>query len=261
MLETNKLYLGDCIDVMHEIPDESIDLVLTDPPYLQQYKSNLRKQTDFTKEIMGEDGLIATGKHLFTSEIEGDGTDNYKLIEDYTRECQRIMKPDTAMYMFCSSVKVDFFKQTLEKHFNVKNMIIWDKGQQTAGDLKYAFGRQYEIIFLVNKGNSTLRGKRISDVWRKCDDDEKFKRVPVKDQKHQNEKPVNLLKRCIEYNSDSGDLVFDGFAGSGNTGLAAQVLERDFILIEKDPEIYKLAEKRLKSTGEVASRREKYFGK
>ena len=210
-MRMNKLFLGDCIELMREIPDESIDLVLTDPPYLQQYKSNLRKQVDdgMYTEIKDDDGMVIGNEdHLFTTEIVGDGTDNYQLIEEYARECHRIMKPDTALYMFCSSVKVDFFKQTLEKHFNIKNMIIWDKGQQTAGDLNYAFGRQYEIIFMVNKGNSPIRGKRISDIWY-------FKRVPIKRQIHQNEKPINLLCRCIQHSSDEDGLVFDGFAGSG----------------------------------------------
>ena len=151
------------------------------------------------------------------------------------------MKQNTAMYMFCSSVKVDFFKQTLEKYFNIKNMIIWDKGQQTAGDLNFAFGRQYEIIFMVNKGSCPLREKRVSDIWAGPG----FKRVPIKHQLHQNEKPVSLLEYCIRYSSDLGDLVFDGFAGSGATGVAAQILGREFILIEKDAEIYELAKRRI----------------
>ena len=57
------------------------------------------------------------------------------------------------MYMFCNCDKVDFFKQELENAgFKIKNMIIWVKNNWTAGDLKAQFGKQYEIIFLVNKG-------------------------------------------------------------------------------------------------------------
>ena len=87
------LYNGDCIQVMRDnIANESIDLIVTDPPYLIEYKTNYRKY-----------------EHDFDSVIQNDN--NPELIIDYIKECYRIMKQDTAMYMFCNFDKVDFFKQ------------------------------------------------------------------------------------------------------------------------------------------------------
>ena len=149
------------------------------------------------------------------------------------------MKNDTAMYMFCSADKVDFFKQELEKLFTVKNMIIWVKNNWTAGDLEASFGRQYEIIFLVNKGRKKINGKRIQDVWF-------FDRVVGNTQVHQNQKPVDLLMQCIEKHSNEGELVFDGFGGSGSTAIACLKTKRNYLLIEKEEAYVNIIQERIK---------------
>lgn len=207
---------------MKNIPDKSIDLVVTDPPYLIKYKTNARKDKN----------------HRFCSEILND--DNYELISDYIKECYRILKNNTAMYMFCNCDRVDYFKQELEKTgFKIKNMIIWVKNNGTAGDLKAQFRKQYEIMFLVNKGRCFFNGKRITDVW-------KFDRVSGKRQLHQNQKPIDLLEQCILKHSKENDIVFDGFMGSGSTGIAAIKNNRNFIGIELDDGYFKIAQNRIK---------------
>lgn len=219
-MELNKIYNEDCIEGMKNISDNSIDLIVTDPPYLMKYKTGLRKDKS----------------HKFTKEILND--DNEQLLKDYIKECHRIMKNDTAMYMFCSSNKVDFFKQELEKYFTIKNMIIWVKNNHTAGDLQSAFGRKYEIVFLVNKGRSKFNGTRLTDVW-------EFKRVAGKGQLHQNQKPVEMIEQCIEKHSNENDVVFDGFMGSGTTAIACINTNRNYIGFELDEEYYEISIKRI----------------
>ena len=212
---------GDCLELMKDIPDGSVDLVLTDPPYLIKYKTNRRKNKN----------------HDFCTEILND--DNYELISFYIKECYRILKNDTAMYMFCNCDKVDFFKQELQKAgFKIKNMIIWVKNNWTAGDLKAQFGKHYEIIFLVNKGRKCFNGKRLTDIW--C-----FDRVAGKNQQHQNQKPVDLLEQCILKHSNENEIVFDGFMGSGSTGVACVNTNRRFIGIEKDDKYFEIAKQRI----------------
>lgn len=178
-ISMNTIYNEDCLEGMQRIPDEYIDLVVTDPPYLINYRTGRRKDKG----------------HRFSSPILGDTDSN--LISSYIAECHRIMKDDTAMYMFCSASKVDFFKAELEKYFSIKNMIIWVKNNHTAGDLQASFGRKYEIIFLVNKGRACFHGKRLTDVW-------EFPRVVGKEQLHQNQKPTELIEQCIEKHSNRG---------------------------------------------------------
>ena len=222
-MELNRIYNEDCLEGMKRIPDKSIDLIVTDPPYLVNYKTGHRKDKT----------------HRFNKVILND--DNEQLIIDYINECYRILKNNSAMYMFCSSDKVDFFKQQLENKFKIKNMIIWIKNNHTAGDLKGAFGRKYEIIFLVVKGVNHFNGKRLTDVW-------EFDRVSGKKQLHQNQKPLDLIKQCIEKHSDDGDLVFDGFVGSGTTAIACKELNRNYIGFELDKGYYDIAIERISKT-------------
>ena len=218
-----KLYCDDCLNIMKQIENESVDLIVTDPPYLIKYKTNRRKNKD----------------HDFCSEILND--DNEQLIIDYIKECYRILKNNTAMYMFCNCDKVDFFKQELENAgFKIKNMIIWVKNNWTAGDLKAQFGKQYEIIFLVNKGRKCFNGKRITDVWM-------FDKISGKKQLHQNQKPVDLLKQCILKHSDENDIIFDGFMGSGSTGVACIETNRKFIGVELDKKYFEIAKERIEN--------------
>ena len=198
--ENVKLLCGDCLERMKEIPNKSVDLIVTDPPYLINYKTNRRKDK----------------KHEFCSVIENDN--NFEMISNYIKECYRIIKDNSAMYMFCNCDKVDYFKQELEKaKFKIKNMIIWVKNNWTAGDLYAQFGKQYEIVFLVNKGRKKFNGKRITDIWN-------FNRVSGKSQFHQNQKPTELLEQCIIKHSNENDTIFDGFMGSGTTGVACRNL-------------------------------------
>lgn len=220
-MELDIIYNEDCIESMKKIPDESIDLIITDPPYLMKYKTNYRKDKH----------------HKFCSEIDGD--DDPELIKTYIKECYRIMKNDSACYMFCNSNKVDVFKRQLEKvGFNIKNMIVWVKNNWTAGDLKASYGKQYELILYVNKGRRFINGSRLTDVW-------EFPRVSWSKQLHQNQKPVELIKQCIEKSSDPGAIVFDGFMGSGTTAIACIDTDRHYIGYELDPEYYKVANNRI----------------
>ena len=219
-MELNKIYNEDCLEGMKRIPDGSVDLIVTDPPYLINYKTGHRKDK----------------AHRFNDVILND--DNEQLITDYVKECYRILKEDSAMYLFCSSHKVDFFKRELEKEFSIKNMIIWVKNNHTAGDLESAFGRKYEIVFLVNKGQRKFNGERLTDIW-------EFPRVSGDGQLHQNQKPIELIKRCIEKHSNVGDVVFDGFMGSGTTAAAALDTNRNYIGFELDEYYFNVAEKRL----------------
>ena len=221
MLELNKIYNMDCIDGMKLIEDNSIDLIVTDPPYLIDYQTNRRKRNN----------------EKISAKIIGD-TD-FELIEKYIQDCNRIMKENTALYMFCSFDKIELFKLELQKYFKIKNMIIWEKNNGTVGDLEAQFQKKYEIMFLVNKGRKKFNGKRITDVW-------KFSKVTEKQRIHSNQKPIELINQCIVKHSNENEVVFDGFMGSGTTAVSAYNLNRKFIGFELDKEYFDIASLRIK---------------
>lgn len=222
MLDVDRVILGDCISGMQNIPDECVDLVVSDPPYGILYKSCYRKDKS----------------HRFCKEIVGDN--DIGLIERYAKECYRILKPNSAMYMFCSWKKIDYFIPILRSaKFNLKNVIVWDKKHHTAGDLQAQFGQSHEFLILANKGRRTFNGNRITDIWQ-------IPHVPHQMAVHQNQKPVELIKLCIEKHSNPGDLIFDGFMGSGTTAIAAMASGRHFIGYEIDNEYFEICANRIR---------------
>lgn len=209
---------------MKSIPDESVDLVVADPPYLMSYKSQHRKDKT----------------HDFCSTIKNDN--NEDVIIKSLQEIYRVLKPNSAMYMFCNSNKIDVFKQAIEEAgFKIKNIIVWIKNNWTMGDLKAQFGKQYEFIILANKGRKFFNGKRIADVWY-------FDKIANQKLIHQNQKPISLLKQCIEKHSNENDVVLDCFMGSGSTGVACKELNRRFIGIELEEKYFDIAKNRIKET-------------
>ena len=221
MEERYKLYNGDCLEIMDNIDDKSIDLIITDPPYLINYQSNRRKKKDRFDKIKND-------------------KDNYILIQEYFKECYRIMKNNTAIYCFCSWHNIDFFKREFEKYFKLKNIIIWNKNNHGTGDLKGSYAPKYEFILFGHKGRTLLREKRISDVI-DC------AKIPSKKLTHPTEKPQKLLEIFIKQSSDESNIVFDGFMGTGSCGMVANNLNRKFIGIELDENYFNIAKERIEN--------------
>ena len=215
----NEIIHGDCLDVMREMPDKFVDLVVTDPPYLMNYRSNRRTKKDKFDYIQNDKNAD-------------------DLIAEYLWECFRVLKDNTAIYVFCSWHNVDFFKQEFEKHFNLKNLIVWNKNNHGAGDLKGSYAPKHELLLFGNKGKAVFRKKRIPDVV-------DFPKVASENLLHPVEKPIGLLEIFILNSSMRESLVFDGFAGSGTTAIAALNTGRFFIGIEKEEKYVGIARKRI----------------
>lgn len=218
-MEDYNIYCGDCLNYMKKIPSESIDLIVTDPPYLIDFQSGYRKRK--------------------YNKIKNDAVQNEKLISEYFEHCYRILKNDTTIYCFCSWHHIDIFKQEFEKYFKLKNIIIWQKNNTSMGDLNGSYAPKYEMVLFGHKGRRLLNGFRYPDIL-------EFKRTNNK--LHPTEKPVDLLELFIKQSSDINDVVFDGFMGSGSTGVACINTNRKFIGCELDENYFKIAEQRLKNT-------------
>lgn len=223
------IYNENCLDTLARMPDASIDCVITDPPYLINYKTGHRHDKT----------------HDFCSAIEGD--DDNKLIIDYLAECHRVLKYNTAMYMFCSAARVDFFKREVERHFTLKNIIIWVKNNWSAGDLDAAFARSYEFLLMANKGRAAIRTQRWSDVWY-------ANRVAGAGQRHQNQKPLFIITRALQAHTAAGDVVFDGFMGSGTTAVACVKSGRHYVGSEIEPRYYDMAVERVAQAAKEVER-------
>ena len=223
-LEIDKVYNCDCLDLMREMIQRGVfvDCVITDPPYLIDYKTNRRKEK----------------AHKFCKVIENDN--NPQLIKDLIPLLYDVMKEDTPLYMFCGSDHIDFFLQEVKRFFTVKNIIVWDKGNHTAGDLEAQYGKRYEFIIYANKGRAVFNddAKRLDDIW--C-----VARITGNAQIHQNQKPTNLISRIINQHTKPNDLILDPFMGSFTTAVCCHRLKRHFIGAELDKDYFEKGKKRL----------------
>lgn len=219
LLELNKIYNQDCLEGMKLLEDESIDLIVTDPPYLINYKSNRRiKQEKFN--------------HMKNDINAKD------MISDYIKECNRILKDNSSIYMFCSWHHIEFFKIEFEKYFKLKNIIIWNKNNHGSGDLKGAYAPKHEFILYGHKGRDIFRNKRMADVI-------DFPKIPSNQLLHPTEKPTGLLELFIINSSNINDVVFDGFMGSGATAISCINTNRNYIGFELDTMYCDIANKRI----------------
>lgn len=218
---TCTLIHGDCLEEMMKLADDGVkvDMILTDPPYLMNYKTGRRKDKT----------------HDFCKPIANDT--NFELIKDIMPLLFELLNQGGAIYMFCNANHIDYFKQQIEQHFTLKNILIWVKNNWGAGDLKGAYAKQTEFILYAVKGRHILNGARDTDTLY-------YNRVVGNMQLHQNQKPVDLCKYLINKSSNENDTVLDCFMGSGSTGVACLQTNRNFIGIELDEKYYNIAKER-----------------
>lgn len=209
-----QLINGDCLEEMKSIPDKSIDMIFTDPPYFMKYRSNYRK-TKYEKIL---------------------NDDNTNWIRPFFIEANRIIKDDKSILLFCSLDTIPFLYSEAINYFTIKKLLIWVKNNWSSGDLKCDFANRTEYILHLQKGRNKLNGKRDSNVLY-------FDRTLNKN--HPTEKPVPLLSYLIEKLSNENEIILDSFMGSGSTGVACINTDRNFIGIEKDKEYFEIAKKRI----------------
>ena len=209
---------ADALELMKMLPDKSIDLVLTDPPYGINYQSNMRVKTEkFAK-------------------LENDN--NEKRFEIYP-ELFRVLKDDSVAIVFCSfkNIAVDYME--LEDFFDIKNVIVWDKGGGGIGDLTHSLSTDYELAIVAHKGMAKLRGKRYGSVWRTG-------KVNPNKMIHPTQKPEDIIKKMIQSFSDENNLILDSFMGSFTTAIAAESLGRRWIGCDLSEKYCQVGEERLK---------------
>lgn len=212
------LFLADCLEVLPTLPDDSVDCIITDPPYGMNYKSLSRSMPKAT--------------------IANDGPEAYSLLDNALAIAVQKLKLDSHVYIFTDWHVYEPMAEVVKKYFNLKNVLVWAKNNRTRGDLKGNYGYQHEMVFYAHKGRRHLLGKRDGNVLN-------FNKVYSNRMKHPTEKPVSLLKYLIGKSTNEGETILDMFAGSGSMCVAAQNLKRNYIGIEVDETWYRVARKRL----------------
>lgn len=213
------LYQGDALKILPKLPDESVDTVITDPPY------NIGK-------------------------AKWDCVD-LNFFRNWLKECKRVVKH--TMVMFCSHIFVKDIRNICEDELSLtyKMMLIWDFRERTFTPQKnYKCGFDTILFFVKTNDYVFNRPYEYSKCWNIL----KFTRVQSnrkegnkaeKKKYHLTQKPIDLMKHLIEIHSNEGDTILDPFLGSGTTMKACLELNRNCIGIECNPEFIKIVKKRL----------------
>jgi len=217
---TSQLLFGDCLALLPGVADDSVDCIITDPPYGVHYQSRSHS--------------------LPQVRIANDDERAYGLLEQALAIAQRKLKHNSHIYVFTSWQAFTPMAAVVKKYFNLKNALVWVKNNCTRGDLKGNYGYQYEMILYAHKGRRLLSGRRDRNLLR-------FAKVPTQAMRHPTEKPVPLLKYLIEKSTVPGEVVLDMFMGSGTTCVAAKHLHRRYVGIELKRVWYDLAVQRLEA--------------
>lgn len=213
----NKIIFGDCLQELPKLKDNSIDCVIIDPPYGIGFQSNYRNEK--------------------LDKIKNDNGRAFNLLDKSLELAKTKMKKDSHIYIFTSWKVLDRVKPIVEKHFNLKNCIIWQKNNWTAGDLEGNYAEVYELILFATQGKRKLQcDKRPLNII-SCD--------ITNNKYHPTEKPIDLIKELINNSTQEKDLILDFFAGAGATLLAAKEKARKWIGIESKKEFVDVIHKRM----------------
>ncbi|MBI4245291.1 MAG: site-specific DNA-methyltransferase [Planctomycetes bacterium] len=244
---TDKIFQGDCINGMQLIPSNSIDLVITDPPFAIDFKAKRSNYNRTASRVLEGYTEIPRGKY-------------YEFTINWIKVVYRVLKESGSMYVFSgwNNLK-DILNALDEVGFTTVNHIIW----------KYQFGvvtkrkfvtSHYHCLYVCkndnkriffpyaryeknskDRGGGSLHYEDKEDVW-------VIKREYWNgDQKTPTKLPAELIEKILHYSSKEGDIVLDPFLGSGQVAVVSKMLKRHYIGFEIVKEYYEFAKKRLEN--------------
>jgi site-specific DNA-methyltransferase (adenine-specific) len=226
---SNKVIFGDCYKVLSEIEANSIDLILTDPPYNISRKSNFKKNSDNKK---------FNNISLEFGKWDEDEIDLLSLFFEF----KRVLRDGGTIVFFYDIWKCSKLKEVAQKlGLKQSRVCQWvKKNPVPINSNRNYLSNAIEFFFtFVKNKKGTFNSKYDRGIYSYpiCHGKERTH--------HPTQKPELLIKEILEKHSNPGDLVLDPFAGSGTTGKVSKDLDRNFILIENSYEYYQLCLNRL----------------
>ena len=217
----------DCLEGLAAIPDKSVDLIVTDPPYFLSMghagsKTNAQKSEQLQSNRAFNDLAICTPfyKQLFA-------------------EYARVLKDDGSFYFFTDFRGYGYYFPLINAALPVRNLIVWDKISGPGSF--YSFAHEF-IIFGTYKGKT--KGGVGSNVWRMKAFSSGAKSTNGEKQ-HPTQKPWELIAKAIEDSTEPGAVVLDTFMGSGTTAVACIKSGRNYIGFELDEGYHQIAQQRI----------------
>jgi modification methylase len=246
-LPLNRILHGDCIEVLTEMPAESIDVIFADPPYNLQLSGDLWRP------------------NLTRVDAVDDEWDQFESFEAYDRfchawlsACRRVLKPDGTLWVIGTYHNIYRLGAIIQElGFWILNDVLWIKSNPMPNFRAVRFTNAHETLIWSAKTKHSQytfnhhamkpfnQGKQMRSDWKLplCTGRE---RIKVDGHKaHPTQKPEALLYRVLLASTNPGDVVLDPFFGTGTTGAVAKKLHREWIGIEQDGNYVEIAQKRV----------------
>jgi site-specific DNA-methyltransferase (adenine-specific) len=222
-----KLICGECVEQLKLLDDNSIDLIVTDPPYKVTSRGSAGNSGGMLQKKINKKGQVFAYNNIDCSE--------------YAPEFYRVLKDGSHCYVMTNYVNLIKMLNTFTNcGFHFIKCLIWDKGNKIMGQY---YMSQFEYIMFFRKG----KGIKINHCG--TSDILSYPNIKTKDENgnnlHDTEKNVDLMEVLINNSSKEGEIVLDPFMGIGSTGIAAVRNSREFIGIELDPKYYDIAVQRI----------------
>jgi site-specific DNA-methyltransferase (adenine-specific) len=231
------LYLGDCLEVMAEIADNSIRMIWTDPPYGH---SNMDGDLQSARA-----GKVRGARQAKAEPIANDGQEAMRAVMDgMLRHAARVLSPDCCCCCCGGGGPSPTFAWVAQRMdadgLSFFHSVIWDKTDRGPG-MGWRFRRDHEHVMVAHR-----KGGKLS--WASQGALSNIQRVqPPIQRSHPNEKPIGLVERFVRASTLPGETVLDPFMGSGTTGVACANLGRKFIGIEIEPKYFDIACERIRA--------------
>ena len=239
-MEIDNIYNMDCLEGMKQIPDGTIDAVITDPPYWHKkspgkpYSQRKQCQTDSAfsnSPLYNYEGDMIRGMSDF------DGTH----IDELMKAIEPKMKIMNA-YIFCSETQVPYYAMWAENNGYMFSILVWEKPLSIIN--KNRFSQNLEYIVRIYDYGTALRRLTNNDLYNRV---KKSEPVNGTDKIHPTEKPVSIVREFVLLNTDEGQTILDPFMGSGTTAIACIKERRHFIGFELSKEYFDKAVRRIKA--------------
>lgn len=219
------IYNQDCIQGAYILEDNSVDLIIADPPYNLAFGGTTQTRTKKPRfKVIVNDDLTASEYQKFNI--------------NWLSQAYRILKPGRHIYV-CIDWRMYPQMSIWMQHigFTIKNCIVWDKVNMGLG-WQYRFS--HEFIIFATKGQKIRRisTRSAKDIW-------SIARIPGNQTIHPTEKPVQLIEKMILNSTEENELVVDMFSGSGSAGEATLKLNRKLVAFEIDPHWFNISAERL----------------
>lgn len=226
-----------------KIPNKSIDLIITDPPYWHKKGRGINHKTG--KSYANGHSSFANSELYDSSgfmmkEMSSFGEDE---INNILKEFIRVCKIPN-IYIFCNETQVPYYAIWAEKNNLMFSILVWEKPLSIINKNRFSQNIEF-IVRIYDYGTALNKVEDLNFLYNRV---KKVKPLSNKEKIHPTQKPISLIEEFIILSSNIGDVVLDAFCGSGTTAIACLNQNRNFICFEKSEEYAKLANERISSS-------------